>query len=134
MPIALMLVLTTTMVATAFVSGIFGMAGGLILIGVLLALLPVPEAMALHAVTQMASNGWRALLWVRYVRWPATLPFLMGLGTGPDPYLQRLLAIGTQRRVHLAALPFGGRPGSLGPGLAAALCLFWGVRGGAMTG
>ena len=78
MPIALMLVLTTTMVATAFVSGIFGMAGGLILIGVLLALLPVPEAMALHAVTQMASNGWRALLWVRYVRWRATLTFLMG--------------------------------------------------------
>ena len=52
------------MVATAFLSGMFGMAGGLILIGVLLALMPVPEAMALHAVTQMASNGWRALLWL----------------------------------------------------------------------
>jgi uncharacterized membrane protein YfcA len=78
MPIALMLALTATMVATAFVSGIFGMAGGLILIGVLLALLPVPEAMALHAVTQMASNGWRSLLWIKYVRWRATLTFLMG--------------------------------------------------------
>ena len=38
------------------------MAGGLVLIGVLLALLPLPEAMALHAITQMASNGWRGLL------------------------------------------------------------------------
>ena len=66
------------MVATAFLSGLFGMAGGLILIGVLLALLPVPEAMALHAVTQMASNGWRSLLWIKYVRWRATLTFLMG--------------------------------------------------------
>ena len=33
------------MVATSFLSGIFGMAGGMILIGVLLALLPLPQAM-----------------------------------------------------------------------------------------
>jgi uncharacterized membrane protein YfcA len=74
----LLLLLTATMTGTAFLSGIFGMAGGMILIGVLLALLPVAEAMSLHAVTQMASNGWRGLLWIRHVRWPATLTFLMG--------------------------------------------------------
>src|ERR1700731_1703384 len=51
------------MVATAFLSGLFGMAGGLILIGVLLTLMPLPAAMVLHAITQMASNGWRALFW-----------------------------------------------------------------------
>lgn len=78
MSITLMILLAATMTATAFVSGIFGMAGGLILIGVLLALLPVPEAMALHGLTQMASNGWRGLLWIRYVRWRATLTFLTG--------------------------------------------------------
>ena len=50
------------MVATAFLSGLFGMAGGLILIGVLLTILPLPSAMVLHAITQMASNGWRAFL------------------------------------------------------------------------
>jgi uncharacterized protein len=61
--------LATLMTATAFLSGIFGMAGGLVLIGVLLAILPVPSAMALHAVTQMASNGWRALLWRRHIVW-----------------------------------------------------------------
>ena len=32
------------MVATSFLSGIFGMAGGMILIGVLLALLPLPDS------------------------------------------------------------------------------------------
>ena len=37
------------MVATAFLSGLFGMAGGLILIGVLLTLMPLPTAMVLHA-------------------------------------------------------------------------------------
>ena len=44
---------------TSFISGILGMAGGMILMGVLLALLPLPAAMVLHAVTQMASNAWR---------------------------------------------------------------------------
>jgi len=74
----LMAILFAIMIATAFLSGIFGMAGGLILMGVLLALLPVPEAMALHAVTQMASNGWRGLLWWRHVRWRAAAAFLFG--------------------------------------------------------
>src|SRR5579864_2185124 len=50
--------LSALMIFTALLSGIFGMAGGLILIGVLLTLFPVPQAMVLHAVTQMASNGW----------------------------------------------------------------------------
>src|SRR5215510_2750152 len=72
----LVLALCMTMVATAFLSGLFGMAGGLILIAVLLALLPLPAAMVLHAVTQMASNGWRALLWHRHCRWRAVGAYL----------------------------------------------------------
>jgi uncharacterized protein len=78
MPVSTMIALVATMVATAFLSGIFGMAGGLVLIGVLLALLPVPEAMALHAVTQMASNGWRGVLWIKYVSWRAVAAYLGG--------------------------------------------------------
>jgi hypothetical protein len=70
--------LTATMVATAFLSGIFGMAGGLILMGVLLATLTLPEAMMLHAVTQMASNGWRGFLWIRYARVKPAAYFLTG--------------------------------------------------------
>ena len=52
--------LSLLMIFTALLSGVFGMAGGLILIGVLLVVMPLPQAMVLHAVTQMASNGWRA--------------------------------------------------------------------------
>jgi uncharacterized membrane protein YfcA len=66
MPLTTIAALTATMVATAFLSGIFGMAGGMILMGVLLALLSVPEAMALHGLTQMVANGWRGLLWHSY--------------------------------------------------------------------
>lgn len=53
--------------STSFLSGLFGMAGGMILMGLLLIALPVPAAMVLHAVTQATSNGWRALLWHRYI-------------------------------------------------------------------
>src|SRR3954470_18472847 len=60
------------MIGTAFLSGIFGMAGGLILIGVLLVVFPLPTAMVLHAVTQMASNGWGAVLWWRPIGWKTT--------------------------------------------------------------
>jgi uncharacterized protein len=70
--------LCLAMVGTSFVSGIFGMAGGMILVGVLLALMPVPEAMMLHGVTQMASNGWRGLLWCRHVRWRAVASYVLG--------------------------------------------------------
>lgn len=75
----LMAGLCVVMLGTAFLSGVFGMAGGLILVGVLLALLPLPAAMALHAVTQIASNLWRGMLWWRHVRWRAALPFMSGL-------------------------------------------------------
>lgn len=70
--------LATAMVACSFLSGIFGMAGGMILLGILLAVLALPEAMALHAITQMTSNGWRGLLWLRYVRWRSAGGFLAG--------------------------------------------------------
>lgn len=66
------------MVATSFLSGLFGMAGGLILIGVLLTLMPLPTAMVLHAVTQMASNGWRAFLWRSHIRWRPVAVYLIG--------------------------------------------------------
>src|ERR1700738_1979826 len=66
------------MVATAFLSGLFGMAGGMILIGVLLTFMSLPTAMVLHAITQMASNGWRALLWRAHIRWRPFSVYLMG--------------------------------------------------------
>jgi uncharacterized protein len=66
------------MVATAFLSGLFGMAGGLILIGVLLTLMPLPSAMVLHAITQMASNAWRAFLWRSHIRWRPVAIYLIG--------------------------------------------------------
>ncbi len=41
-------------------------------------MLPLPVAMVLHAVTQMASNGWRAFLWWRHIQWRITVFYVMG--------------------------------------------------------
>lgn len=71
-------ILVAAMVGTAFLSGIFGMAGGLILVGILLAIMPLPEAMMLHGITQLASNGWRGLLWFKYVQWRPVAAYIGG--------------------------------------------------------
>ena len=66
-------------VVSGFISGVFGMAGGMVLMGALLMALPVPTAMVVHGVTQMTSNGWRGLVWRRYVDWKVVLRFAAGL-------------------------------------------------------
>ena len=64
--------------ATSFLSGLFGMAGGLILAGSLLVLLPIPTAMIIHAVTQIASNAWRTAVWWRHIQWPLAVAYMIG--------------------------------------------------------
>lgn len=62
---------------TSALSGVFGMAGGIILMAVLLGLMPLTAAMILHAVIQAVSNGWRCILWRRHIVW-RVLPFYLG--------------------------------------------------------
>ena len=68
-PFLVYAIVSVTVIVTSFISGILGMAGGMILMGVLLALMPVPAAMMLHGSTQMAANGWRAWLWRSAIDW-----------------------------------------------------------------
>ncbi len=65
-------------VGTAFMSGIFGMAGGIVLMGALTLFLPVRTAMLLHGITQFASNFWRAFVWRHYISWRVLLPYFLG--------------------------------------------------------
>jgi uncharacterized membrane protein YfcA len=76
-PLAL-LVAALTIPITSFVSGVFGMAGGMILLGVLMAVMDVGPAMILFGATQAASNGWRATLWARHIDWSIVWRFLIG--------------------------------------------------------
>ncbi len=73
---AALAVLGLTIPATSFLSGIFGMAGGIVLLAVLLAFLDVAPAMVLFGATQTAANGWRAYIWRDHVQWPLVAKFL----------------------------------------------------------
>jgi uncharacterized membrane protein YfcA len=54
---------------TATLSGVFGMAGGLVLMGALALVLPVSAAFVTHGLLQLVANGWRAVLHRRHVDW-----------------------------------------------------------------
>lgn len=71
-------IILVTVLATSFLSGIFGMAGGIIFMGVLAALVPVATAMIIHGAVQMVSNGYRAYLWRAHIDWAVFRRYALG--------------------------------------------------------
>jgi uncharacterized membrane protein YfcA len=69
--ITFLLLLVVLITATA--SGVFGMAGGLMLMGALTLAMPVAAAMVTHGAVQFVSNGWRAFLHRKHIDWPIIL-------------------------------------------------------------
>jgi uncharacterized membrane protein YfcA len=67
-----------TIVTASFISGVFGMASGMVLLGVLLVYFDVATAMVLFSILQITANGWRALHWRRFVLWPIFYWYVAG--------------------------------------------------------
>jgi uncharacterized membrane protein YfcA len=63
------LALLVVVLVTSTVSGVFGMAGGLMLMGALTLAMPVAAAMVTHGAVQFVSNGWRAVLHRKHIQW-----------------------------------------------------------------
>src|SRR6202035_2999282 len=78
MTVASYLLLALTILLSSFISGVFGMAGGMILLGVLLNYFDVASAMILFSIIQFCANGWRAYRWRHYVRWPIVYKYVVG--------------------------------------------------------
>jgi uncharacterized membrane protein YfcA len=66
---------------TATLSGVFGMAGGLILMGALALVLPVSAAFVTHGLLQLVANGWRAILHRKHVSWRIVGVYALGAFT-----------------------------------------------------
>jgi uncharacterized membrane protein YfcA len=62
----------------SLVSGVFGIAGGMIMLGVLLVFFDVPTAMVLFSLLAAVGNAWRVMSWWRYINWRV----LWGYATG----------------------------------------------------
>jgi uncharacterized membrane protein YfcA len=68
--------------ATATVSGVLGMAGGVTLLGLMSLVLPARDVVAVHGVVQLASNGSRAVLFLPRVSWRLFFAYTPGLIAG----------------------------------------------------
>ena len=75
--ITLLIIFFATL-STAFLSSIFGMLGGLILIGILVTIMPVSQAMVLHGLIQLTSNGYRAWLNKKDINWTIVYTLIIG--------------------------------------------------------
>ena len=64
---------------TSMLSGIFGMAGGLVLLGVLLFMLPVGTAIAVQGAIQIIANGSRAWFSRAFIDWRVLATMTSGL-------------------------------------------------------
>jgi len=116
---------------TAFISGVFGMAGGMIFMGIILSVMGVAEAMVVHGVVQSLSNGYRSYLLRPDIRWD-----ILGykvLGAMPTIGLLAFAAYIPQKYVLflvLGALPFllwlprGWMQGDINKPLHAVFCGF----------
>ena len=128
--------LAVVALVTSFISGIFGMAGGMLLIGFLLLFLPVPVAMVFHGVIQITANGWRSWLWREHINWRVVVQFGAGAGVAlvifsffsfvPPKYMV-LLAVGLMPFIALS-VPQRFAPNIEKPGQA----FFAGLLGGSI--
>ena len=78
MTLASWFIIGITIVAGSFLSGVFGMAGGMVVIGVLLIYFDVATAMILFSIIQLAANSWRAFQWWSFVRWDIIWLYCVG--------------------------------------------------------
>ena len=67
-----------TIFGTSFITGVFGIAGGMILLGVLLVFFDVASGMVVFSIIQFFGNFSRVLLWRRYIIWPIFFSYVIG--------------------------------------------------------
>jgi uncharacterized membrane protein YfcA len=72
------IVIVVAVVLTSLLSGVLGMAGGVLLMALLVSLKSIAAAMIIHGVVQGTANGSRAWLLRRHLAWRILPPYLLG--------------------------------------------------------
>ena len=70
MPLASLALIGAAVFVASLVSGVFGIAGGMIMLGVLLVFFDVPTAMVMFSLLATTGNAWRVASWWRHINWP----------------------------------------------------------------
>lgn len=100
-------ILGLTILATSFIAGVFGMAGGMILLGVLLVYFDVATGMVVFSLLQLSANISRVVLWRKFILWPVFWQFVAG-GTVAFALMRLIAFIPDKATVYLVlgAMPF----------------------------
>ena len=105
MGIKILILILLAALVTATISGIFGMAGGLIFMGVIASFMGVAQAMVVHGAVQSVSNSYRAYLLRDNIRWDVFGK--IALGAVPALALLALASLcAKQRRIVSSPWPF----------------------------
>ena len=75
---AVLLLILGTVLATSILSGVIGMAGGMILMAVLVSVQSVAAAMIVHGTVQATANGSRAIFLRQHIVWQILPGYLVG--------------------------------------------------------
>ena len=94
----IIVVLAVVALITSIISAILGMAGGVMLLAVMLCFMQHGEAIPTHAAVQIASNGTRVLAFVENVDWSALGRFTLGVIPGGALGLLLLWSLGAPDR------------------------------------
>jgi uncharacterized membrane protein YfcA len=107
MTLASFALLGLVIIVSSFISGVFGMAGGMILLGFILADFDVAPGMILFSIIQFTANGWRAFQWRRYVRWSIFWGYVAG-GTLAFAFMYSIKFVPNKMMVYLTLglMPF----------------------------
>ena len=87
-------ILTAVAFATATISAILGMGGGILLLATMLCFMRHADAIPTHAVVQLASNSTRALAYIKSVDWRVFGRFICGSIPGGFIAVFLLLSLG----------------------------------------
>ncbi|MDH3641116.1 MAG: sulfite exporter TauE/SafE family protein [Gammaproteobacteria bacterium] len=74
----LTIILLSSVLATSLLSGILGMAGGMILMAILVSTVSVAAAMMIHGAVQATANGSRAWFLRAHIQWRILPAYLLG--------------------------------------------------------
>lgn len=74
------LIVIASVFVTALLSGVFGMAGGLLLLFALSLCMPLAQALVVHGAAQLMANGLRATLSARHIEGAVVFPYALAAG------------------------------------------------------
>lgn len=81
-PASTLFLLLATTLFTSAVSGMTGMAGGMLLLSVMASVVQAEYIIPLHAAVQLMSNSARTVLFFRHIRWRIVALFSLGMLPG----------------------------------------------------